>query len=68
MVHRIGEQFFENQVQVEFDLIAERMLTAERRCFSRQTFEFSQTSLEDKFRFGQNCLIVPQWRVKFQAR
>ena len=51
MPHRIGEQLFQDQVQVELHLIAERMLTAEPRCFRRQALELSHTPMEDKFRY-----------------
>ncbi|HEV3201619.1 MAG TPA: hypothetical protein VGZ73_27155 [Bryobacteraceae bacterium] len=67
MPHRIGEQLFDREVQVEFHVIAERMFTAESSYFGCQAPEFSHAPVEDNFRVGQNCLIVPYWRMRFQV-
>src|SRR5579871_580295 len=68
MPDRIGEQLFQDQVQFEFHLVAESVLPAESSNFGHQTLQLSQVAVEDKFRFGQNCLIVPHWRMCFQAQ
>jgi hypothetical protein len=66
MPDRIGEQLFQNEVQFEFHFIAESMLAAESYGFGYQALKLSQAPVEDNFRFGQNCLIVPHWGWRFQ--
>jgi len=63
---RIGEQLFQDEVQLRNSIVAERILTAELGGFGNEGLESIQTAVENNIRIGQNCLIVPHRRRAFK--
>jgi len=58
MLHGVGEQLFQDEVEVEFNLATQLVRLAELPDFRGQPRKLVEVAVENEFRFGQNGLIV----------